>query len=338
MSRIVVLAGGQSTEHDVSLASGADVAAALAARHEVTLGTILPDGTWTLPGEPGPLTQSAGLDTLRSDDIVFPVLHGGWGEDGGLQRELDGRGIAYIGCRAEACEIGMSKIATAGAAARRGVGTIPTRVLRRSRFFADPDLVAGALARVAEWPLIVKPNTGGSSVGVHVVRRAAEFRAALDDAFTLDDTVLLQPLVTGAEVSVGVWSGADGVLRATGASLVHLPAGEDAFTYDHKYQQAGGWLEIPASLPEPVLERLQAAALETARAVGVDGLARVDFFLHDGNVVLNEINTMPGLRRESHFPRLVAAAGTVYEDLLDGLIARAPVSAPLPTAAYVRSL
>ncbi|MGM1018752.1 MAG: D-alanine--D-alanine ligase family protein [Actinomycetota bacterium] len=337
MSRIMVLAGGQSTEHDVSLASGADVAAALAARHEVALATILPDGTWTLPGEPSPLTETAGLDALRSDDIVFPVLHGGWGENGGVQRELDARGIAYVGCRAEACETGMSKIATAGAAARRGVATIPTRVLRRWRFYADPDLVAGALARVAEWPLIVKPNTGGSSVGVHVVRRAAELRAALGDVFALDDTVLLQPLVTGAEVSVGVWRGADGALRATGASLVHLPVGEDAFTYDHKYQQAGGWLEIPASLPAPVLERLQTAALETAQAIGVEGLARVDFFVHDGNVVLNEINTMPGLRRESHFPRLVAAAGTVYEELLDGLIAHATVAASCSADACVRS-
>lgn len=326
MTRVVVLSGGESTEHAVSLASGADVAASLAERHDVLAVIIDQAGVWTTAREDEARARVGSVDDLGADDIVFPVLHGGWGENGGLQRELDARGIRYVGCTASTCEIGMSKIATAGAAARNGVATIPTRVLTRRRYFADPDLVSSGLARVADFPLIVKPDTGGSSVGVHVVRTGVELRTALDDVFTLDDVALLQPLVVGAEVSVGVWTGDDGALHVTGGSLVHLPTGEDSFTYEHKYEGAGGWLEIPAAFPAPVLAGLQQAALQTARAIGVTGLSRVDFFVVEGVPVLNEINTLPGLRRESHFPRLVAAAGTSYDDLLEGLVQDAAVS------------
>ncbi|MFS0911931.1 D-alanine--D-alanine ligase [Microbacterium sp. 179-I 3D2 NHS] len=321
MSRVVVLSGGQSTEHEVSLASGVDAAAALARRHRVTSVRIDRAGSWWIEGAVAAHTASEVLDDLEPDDIVFPVLHGGWGEDGGLQRELEDRGIAFVGASSTACEIGMSKLATARVSARAGVPTIPTRVMHRSAFLADPDLVVSALARVADWPLIVKPEAGGSSVGVAVVSSGRALRSALDDAFELDRTVLLQPLVVGQEVSIGVWSGAHGGLRATGASLVHLPDGETAFTYDHKYAGAGGWLEIPATFPDRVLNDLQSAALDVAATIGVEGLARVDFFVTPDGILLNEINTMPGLRRESHFPRLVSAAGTSYDDLLDGLVA-----------------
>lgn len=323
MSRVVVLSGGESTEHEVSLASGADVAASLSRRRPVMAIRIDRAGRWWMDGVDIAFSAADILDELEPGDVVFPVLHGGWGENGGLQHELEIRGIRHVGCSADACRTGMSKLATARAAARRGVPTIPTRVLHRSSYLADPDLRTSALARVADWPLIVKPDEGGSSVGVAVASSARELRAALDVAFALDPVVLLQPLVRGAEVSVGVWSGGDHELRATGGSLVHLPDGESAFSYDHKYAGAGGWLEIPAAFPAPVLQQLQSAALDVADAVGVTGLARIDFFVTADGVVLNEINTMPGLRRESHFPRLVSAAGTPYDDLLDGLVHRA---------------
>lgn len=323
MTRVIVLSGGESTEHEVSLASGADVAQSLAAQHPVMPIRIDRAGRWWMAGVGTSFAAHDILDELEPDDVVFPVLHGGWGENGGLQDELEIRGIRYVGCPAGACRIGMSKLATARAAVRGGVPTIPTRVLHRSSYLADPDLHASALARVADWPMIVKPDAGGSSVGVAVVSSLRELRAALDIAFELDPVVLLQPLIRGAEVSVGVWSGSDHALRATGGSLVHLPEGETAFSYDHKYSGAGGWLEIPAAFPAPILRDLQAAALSVADAIGVVGLARIDFFVTAEGVVLNEINTMPGLRRESHFPRLVSAAGTSYDELLDGLVRRA---------------
>lgn len=319
MSRVIVLSGGVSTEHAVSLASGADVAAALEERHSVVSVVIDIDGTWRVEGHAVDSPDEV-LDEIDSMDVVFPVLHGGWGEDGGLQAELDARSIRYVGSPAAACRTGMSKLATARAAASRGISPIPVRVLHRDRFLADPDLLTGALARSADLPLVVKPDTGGSSVGVSVVRSAPQLRAALDEAFLLDPVVLLQPLVHGQEISIGVWTDDAGSMHATGASLLHLPDGEAAFTYAHKYEDAGGWLEIPARLPAQQLAELQKVALETAAAVGVEGLARVDVFATEDAILLNEINTMPGLRRHSHFPRLVAASGTSYDDLLDSLV------------------
>ncbi len=319
MSRVVVLSGGVSTEHEVSLASGADVAAALSERHDVVSVVIDVDGTWRVEGYAADSPEEV-LDEIGSADVVFPVLHGGWGENGGLQSVLDARGIRYVGSREAACRTGMSKLATARAAASRGISPIPVRVLHRERFLADPDLLTSALVRGADLPLVVKPDTGGSSVGVNVVHTAPQLRAALDEAFLLDPVVLLQPLVHGQEISVGVWSDDDGTMRATGASLLHLPAGEAAFTYAHKYEDAGGWLEIPAQLPAPQLAELQRIALETAEAVGIAGLARVDVFASEDGILLNEINTMPGLRSTSHFPRLVAASGRSYPDLLDSLV------------------
>jgi len=320
MSRVVVISGGTSTEHTVSLASGADVAASLRERHDVLHVVIEQDGTWVATDDAGARHDISAIADLDRDDVVFPALHGGWGEGGGLQTELDDAGIAYVGCDAAASATCMSKAATARAAAAAGVEVIPARLLTRTQYGADPDLITAALARSATFPLIVKPDAGGSSVGVHVATDARTLRAALDDAFRCDALVMLQPLVVGAEVSIGVWSDDDGILRATGASLVHLPDGAATFDYDHKYGDAGARLEIPATLPTAVLADLQDAALRTAAAVRVIGLSRIDFFVVDGRPVLNEVNTMPGIRRASHFPRLVAAAGTVYDDLLDTLV------------------
>lgn len=320
MTRVVVLSGGVSPEHEVSLASGADVVAALQERHNVVSVVIDSDGTWRVEGHAADSPDDV-LNEIDSTDVVFPVLHGGWGENGGLQSVLDERGIRYVGSRAAACRTGMSKLATARAAASRGISPIPVRVLHRDRFLADPDLLTSALVRGADLPLVVKPDTGGSSVGVSVVRSGPQLRAALEEAFLLDSVVLLQPLVRGQEISIGVWSDDDGTMRASGASLLHLPDGEAAFTYAHKYEDAGGWLEIPAQLPARQLAEMQRIALQTAAAVGIEGLARVDVFASDDEILLNEINTMPGLRRNSHFPRLVAAAsGPAYPDLLDSLV------------------
>lgn len=319
MTRVIVLSGGVSPEHEVSLASGADVAGALQERHNVVSVVIDSGGTWRVEGHVADSPDDV-LDEIDSTDVVFPVLHGGWGENGGLQSVLDERGIRYVGSRTAACRTGMSKLATARAAASRGISPIPVRVLHRDRYLADPDLLTSALARSADLPLVVKPDTGGSSVGVSVVHSGLQLRAALDEAFLLDPVVLLQPLVRGQEISIGVWSDNDGTMRATGGSLLHLPEGEAAFTYAHKYQDAGGWLEIPMRLPAEQLADLQQVALQTAAAVGVDGLARVDVFVSEEGILLNEINTMPGLRRNSHFPRLVAASGPSYPELLDSLV------------------
>jgi D-alanine-D-alanine ligase len=322
---VVVVSGGASSEHDVSRASGRDVSEALARNPRYLVVDAFVDrlGGWHVGGEDAPGGDVADvLDDMPADAIVFPALHGGWGEGGGLQRELELRGIRFVGSGADASRTALSKRTTLRLCAEAGVRVIPTRSIERARYLADPDLVAGTVRRAVD-DVVVKPDTGGSSIGVHVVKAGASLRTALADAFADDAVALVQPLVTGDEVSVGVWQDADGGTHATGASLLHLPddARHEGFSYAHKYEGAGAVLEIPAALPTDTLEGLQAAALRCFRAIGGRGMARVDFFVEEGGgILLNEINTIPGLRHHSHFPRLVAAAGTPYPRLLELLV------------------
>lgn len=324
--QVIVVSGGASTEHDVSVASGADVSSALGAsgRYSVLDIHVDRDGGWRIGTPTSPaLGYAEILDEVEHETVVFPVLHGGWGEGGGLQGELEKRGIPFVGSGASSSARALSKLDTLRLCAAAGVLVIPTWSVDRARYLADPDLIGGMVRQAFDGDVVVKPDTGGSSIGVHVVPRHRPLRAALDEAVAHSRLALIQPLVVGQEVSVGVWTDDGGAARATGASLLHLPPGaeQDGFTYAHKYEGAGAVLEIPAAFPEDVLDGLRASALRCFEALGCRGLARVDFFVdRSGRILLNEINTIPGLRRESHFPRLVAAAGTPYSRLLDALI------------------
>lgn len=323
--RVVVVSGGASTEHDVSIASGQDVSSALAGMpgYSVLDVHVDRDGAWRVGSASAPaLLFGDVLDEMPRDCVVFPALHGGWGEGGGLQHELEVRGIAFVGSSSRASARALSKLECLRLCAEAGVRVIPTWSVSRSRCFADPDLVAGIVRRTFDGDLVVKPDTGGSSIGVHIVGRGESPRHALIEALAHAGVALVQPRVTGEEVSIGVWTDG-GVSHATGASRLHYPAGADGggFTYAHKYEGAGAVLEIPATFPENTLTALRDAALRCFAALGCRGLARIDFFVDaDGCILLNEVNTIPGLRRESHFPRLVAAAGTPYERLVEVLV------------------
>lgn len=325
--QVVVVAGGESSEHDVSVASGADVVASLAESHSVIAVHIDRAGGWHIGEAVGAgYSMDEVLAEVPAASIVFPVLHGGWGEGGGIQSELETRGIRFVGSDSDSSRLALSKIATAAACAAAGVTCIPTRPVERASYFADPDLIASALRRMIDGAVVVKPNSGGSSIGVHVVTAGSSLRAALDDVFAQDSVALIQPLISGQEVSIGVWVDAAGAVQASGASLLHLPSASDdaGFTYAHKYEDGGAVLEIPADLPAPVLKSLRTAAVTSFEAMGLRDFARIDFFVDDaGQVVLNEINTIPGLRRASHMPRLVASAGTDYDELLCTLVQHA---------------
>ncbi|WP_194409575.1 D-alanine--D-alanine ligase family protein [Microbacterium cremeum] len=341
MRRVVVVSGGASTEHDVSVASGRDVSAALAglAGHSVLDVHVDREGWWHVGSETAPaLRFDEVLDETPRDCVVFPALHGGWGEGGGLQGELESRGIPFVGSGSDASARALSKIECLRLCAAAGVGVIPTASVSRARYVADPDLVAGMVRRSFDGDLVVKPDTGGSSIGVRMVGRGESLRGAFAEAFEHADLALVQPRMTGDEVSVGVWGDGEAA-RATGASRLHYPEGGDAggFTYAHKYEGAGAVLEIPAPFPGPVLAALRDAALRCFAALGCRGLARIDFFVDaTGRILLNEVNTIPGLRRESHFPRLVAAAGTPYERLVELLVEDAVATSSRERAARRR--
>lgn len=296
--RVAVIGGGASCEHDVSVASAAGVASALEERHEVVRLTIGRSGAWE-----GGLPAAVAL--LQSCDVVVPVVHGPQGEDGTLAALCELAGVAYVGSGVRAGALAMDKWATKLVAEAVGVAT------------ASGVLLTPATAPTYRFthPVVVKPVAAGSSHGVSLVRTPAELAPALDAALALDDRVLVEELLVGREVDVAVLRTRDGLVVSPALEIVV----DGLFDFDAKY---GGHADfrIPAALDEVDRKALEDAAVAVYDALGCAGVARVDFFLTAGGPVLNEVNTMPGFTEHSQVPRMFAAAGTSYADLVDLLV------------------
>jgi D-alanine-D-alanine ligase len=302
---VAVVGGGQNCEHEVSLASAAAVADALhPAAYDVVRLTIGPDGTWRDPD--GTLPLGAAVGVLQSCDAVLPVVHGPRGEDGSLAALCELAGVAYVGSGVGAGALAMDKWATKLVAGALGIATAPGRLLT----------AAGAATYAFTHPVVVKPVAAGSSHGVTLVREAAELAAALDAALVLDDRILVEDVVVGREVDVAVLGTADGG-RMVSPPLEIVVDGW--FDFEAKYG-GGADFRIPAALEDAERTSLEQAALAVYDALGCGGVARVDFFVTADGPVLNEVNTMPGLTEQSQVPKMFAAAGLPYAELLDRLV------------------
>ena len=297
---MAVIGGGQSCEHDVSLASAASVAGAIdPATYDVVPLTIGRDGSW-----PDGLRSAVGV--LAGCDVVFPVVHGPRGEDGALAALCELAGLPYVGSGIRPGAIAMDKWATKLVAEAVGIAT------------ARGHLVTAATAEHERWtrPVVVKPVAAGSSIGVSLVTDPGALRPALDAALAVDDRALVEDVVVGREIDVAV-------LRRVDGSLFVPPALEivtdGLFDHDAKY---GGHADfrVPAPLDEVDAKALRDAALATYDALGCSGVARIDFFLTERGPVLNEVNTIPGMTEHSQVPRMFAAAGLPYAELLDELV------------------
>jgi D-alanine-D-alanine ligase len=304
--RVAVVGGGASCEHEVSLASAASVAAALdPTAYDVVRLTIDRDGTWLDPGgRPVGLTGTACL--LRGCDVVLPVVHGPRGEDGTLAALCDLAGLPYVGSGVRAGALAMDKWATKLVAGAVGVATAPGVLLTR------------ATAAGHRWthPVVVKPVAAGSSHGVSLVTDAADLVDALDRALAVDERVLVEDVVVAREVDVAVLGRPDGS-RVVAPMLEIVVDG--VFDLDTKYDGSADF-RVPALLDEPDRKALHEAAVAVYDALGCAGVARVDFFLTADGPVLNEVNTVPGFTAESQVPKMFAAAGLAYPDLLDLLV------------------
>lgn len=313
--------GGQNGEHEVSLGSARGIADALDTAP--CLIGIDRNGVWHAVdsvdelamvsannGVPGPRT-----DLLAGLDVVFPAVHGRGGEDGTIQGVLELAGIPYVGCGVLSSALALDKTISSRLLDAAGIPVIESRVVSAAAEVTHA-------ARGMEYPLFVKPNRGGSSVAVTRVERADQLDAAVAAALAYDASALIQPLIDAHEVSVGVLERADGSVSATGPSLLHLDAADVFFSYDGKYSGGKTYLEIPAALPADQVSELQRFAIAAFRALDCSGLARVDFFVGDGGEIwLNELNTMPGIGENSHYPRLWRAAGIEYPALVRELVA-----------------
>jgi D-alanine-D-alanine ligase len=311
--RVAVVGGGRSCEHDVSLASAASVAAALdPAAYDVVRLTIGRDGVWRDAGD-RPIGLVGGLHVLRSCAVVLPVVHGPHGEDGTLAALCELAGIPYVGSGVGAGAMAMDKWATKLVAGAVGVATAPALLVTRTT------------ARTLRFthPVVVKPVASGSSHGVALVRAADALGPALAAAFALDDRVLVEDLVLGREIDVAVLGRPDGT-RVVAPALEIVVDG--LFDLTTKYDGSADF-RLPAELTDVERKELEQAALDMYDALGCDGVARVDFFLTEAGPVLNEVNTMPGFTGQSQVPRMFAAAGIAYPDLLDLLVRDALVAA-----------
>jgi D-alanine-D-alanine ligase len=345
--RVLLLCGGPSAEHDVSLASARSLLAATGNRVDWVTRVITREGLWLDPvaskarltplpaaqhrsgdaaaavagGAAGPKLDLAALDGI---DAVFPLLHGPYGEDGRLQGALEVLGVPYVGSAVLASAVGMDKLAMKAVLGAAGLPQVDYRGVTRHRWGTDRAAVEAELDALG-WPLFVKPANLGSSIGIARARAAAERAAAIEAAFGHDRRVIVEAAASGArELEVAVLG-----LDDPEASVVGEIRTDAAF-YDYaaKYTPGGARLDVPADIPPQVAETCRAFARRAFLAIDGAGLARVDLFWQpDRNALfLNEINTMPGFTETSMFPRLWAASGIDYPDLALRLIglARAP--------------
>ncbi|WP_022904615.1 D-alanine--D-alanine ligase [Curtobacterium sp. B8] len=314
--RVVVIGGGANSEHEVGLASAASVAAALdPTRYEVARLTIERDGGWRSADLPCSFPEAAAV--LAAADVVFPAVHGPGGEDGSLAALAALAGVPVVCSPVGAGALAMDKWATKLVAQASGVAVAPSTLLTR----ADAAPVDAEVLRSAVGPMpwIVKPVAGGSSYGVSRVDAPGQLDAALAEAFAHDDRVLVERLVTGREVDVAVLERVTGEL-VVGPPLEVLNDAAGFFDADTKYDGSARFV-LPAPLEPAVAERIDTVARTLFARLGCAGLARVDCFVTpEGEVVLNEVNTMPGLTAQSQLPKMFAAVGIDYPELLSGLV------------------
>jgi D-alanine-D-alanine ligase len=298
--RVAVLAGGRSSEHDVSLESAKAVRHGLAeAGHDVVDVLLERDGSWACNGKPVALTAGGGL---LGADVVWPVLHGPFGEDGSVQGLLELLGVAYVGAPVLASAVCMDKVLFKDVMAAHGIPQV--------EYFLTAD-------DVKEFPVFVKPSRLGSSVGIAKASNDDELAAAVEDAASHDPRVIIEAASTGIEVECAVLGNRDAEASQPGEIVIH----SDWYDYEAKYSPGGMDLQFPARIADEVAEQVRELAVTVFGLTGCAGLARVDFFVEDGErVLVNELNTMPGFTPTSVYPKLWDLSGLPFPALCDRLV------------------
>jgi D-alanine-D-alanine ligase len=318
---VAVLAGGRSSEHDVSLSSGAAVRDALSAGgHEVVLVQIGRDGVWRREGEP--LSVEPG-DGFLGVDVVFPALHGPFGEDGTVQGLLETLDVAYVGAGVTASAVSSDKVMFKELMGATGLPSVDYVAVREERFRRARREVLDEIAAL-RLPVFVKPAHLGSSVGIVRVIDSARTEEALNSAFAHDALVIVEAMAEGVEVECGVLDRPLAERSAAGERALASVPGEISFPgdwYDFaaKYTTGGMELRVPAPISSSAARRVQELALSAFVHAGCAGLARVDFFVDGELVVVNELNTMPGFTPTSVYAKLMQASGISYPELTDRL-------------------
>ncbi|WP_185994993.1 D-alanine--D-alanine ligase family protein [Nocardioides campestrisoli] len=354
--RVAVVFGGRSSEHAVSCVTAGAVLDALDPdAYEVVPIGIARDGRWVLESSdterlrltsaqtlPSVDAERPAIQLLREEehaalvvtepsapprvlgevDVVFPVLHGPWGEDGTLQGMLEMAGVRYVGAGVLASAVGMDKAYMKVVLEAAGLPVMPGVVITRRQWEQDPDSCRAEVAALG-FPVFCKPARGGSSIGISKVHGPDELDAAVAEAQQHDPKVLIEVSAEGArEVECGVLEALDGTVQTSPPAEVRVGGDHEFYDFAAKYlPQEHTELDVPAILPDEVTRQMQELSVRAFDAVGGEGLARVDFFvMPDGRLVVNELNTMPGFTPMSMYPRMWQAAGLDYAQLVDRLV------------------
>ncbi|MEO6795095.1 MAG: D-alanine--D-alanine ligase family protein [Mycobacterium sp.] len=352
-TRVAVVFGGRSSEHAISCVSAGSILRNLdSQRFEVVAVGITPEGSWVLTdGDPDALTirdrqlpavstasgaelalpadpQRAGQlialasgapEVLDCVDVVFPVLHGPYGEDGTVQGLLELAGVPYVGAGVLASAAGMDKEFTKKLLAAEGLPIGPFAVLRGTQ-----ETLSIEDRQRLGLPLFVKPARGGSSIGVSRVASYEELPAAIAQARRHDPKVIVEAAIVGRELECGVLEFPDGTVAASTIGEIRVAGVRDRddtfYDFATKYLDDAAELDVPAKIDDDIADKLRQLAIRAFAALDCQGLARVDFFLTDDGPVINEINTMPGFTTISMYPRMWAASGVDYPTLLATMV------------------
>ena len=335
--RVALVFGGRSTEHAISCVTAGSVLAAIDRdKYDVVPVGIATDGRWVLEtdeparfgfGADGSLpsvdpTREEIARDLSGFDVVFPLLHGPWGEDGTIQGLLEMSDVRYVGSGVLASAMCMDKAFMKLVLEDADLPVMPGDVVTAREWATDASATADRIAALG-FPLFAKPARGGSSIGIAKAHDAGELGAAIEGALAHDPKVLVEVSAEGArEVECGVLETLDGGVATTYPAEIRISGDHEFYDFAAKYDaEQHTELDVPAKLPDEVIEQIRSLSARAFTAMDCEGLARVDFFyLPDGSLVVNELNTMPGFTPLSMFPQMWAHSGVEYADLVDRLI------------------
>ena len=330
MIKLGIIHGGLSTEHEVSEMSAKSVLENLNKdKYEIHEIFINKYGKWfeIKNGEKEEIYNL--LWTLKELDVVFPVLHGLWGEDGTIQGMLDMLQIPYVGCGVLASSVGMDKVYTKIIFERANIPLTPYVYIKKkndtyifvNENFNEEELKINKITEKLKFPMFIKPSNSGSSVGVKKANNVEELKKAIEYAGHYDRKILVEQGIIGKEVECAVLDGEE--IQASTVGEI-LPA-EEFYSFDAKYNMPESKTIIPANIEDKKIEEIREFAIKAFKAIDGKGLSRVDFFIEEqtNKVYINEINTMPGFTKISMYPKLFEAVGIKYSELLDRLIENA---------------
>ena len=324
-TKVGILAGGMSSEHEISVISAGSLLHTIDRnKFEPILIGITKDGRWVSTPHDQPFIIKNGVlpeiktgivkssnDLLESVDVIFPMLHGPYGEDGTIQGLCEIAGVPYVGSGVLPSAVAMDKSFAKPIFAAHGLDVAPG--------FVATSLSDEVIKSIKEYPVFVKPARGGSSRGTTKVKNADALQSALMEAFKFDSKVMIEKAIIGREIECAVLETPDGV-KASPVGEIKVSSKYEFYDFEAKYFEGGSALVSPDDISPEVQKEIQELAIRAFKALGCSGLARVDFFYTGSEIIINELNTMPGFTSTSVYPKLWQQAGINYSELITTLV------------------